>query len=58
VIDKDLTLALCALQEAVQRACIAAKRAGDEATYHELRKLAWSTAAILASVARDQAVAS
>lgn len=57
MIDKDLTLALCSLQEAVQKACIAAKHANDETTYHELRKLAWSTASLLASVARDQAVA-
>lgn len=53
--NKDLTLALCALSESVQRAAIAAKRANDEATCHELRKLAWSVASLLASVARDRA---
>jgi len=52
--DKDFVLALCGLQEAVQKATIEAKRVGDERTYSELRRLAWTTASLMASVARDQ----
>jgi hypothetical protein len=54
--NRDLTLALCDLQRAVQTACAAAKHAGDEATYHELRKLAWATASLLVNVAREHEV--
>lgn len=55
MIDRDFTLSLCALQEAVQKATIEAKRVGDERTYSELRRLAWTTARLVTECGRDQA---